>query len=572
MYSDIRKNFNNLIFCHIEHEDLVENEMWLDNIYVKRFVNPKFLQDKLFFNNSAIFVCTDGTLLNAKDLKEEYSAHNNEELVRLMYEKFGVHFISKLRGDFSGVIYDKSEKMLKIFTNHVGSKPIYYFWDKPSKSLIFCSELKFVLNFMRYFDFPTKLSEIGAYSLLSFGYMLRDYTLCQNVKKLLPGTILTFDPNNGVISMDNYFQLKNTPYIEEKKDTIINELDCRFCEAIQKEYDKDIEYGYRHITTLSGGLDSRMNLIKGKMLGYNDILAITFSQSNYLDEKIAKKITSDHGCSFLFYALDNGIFLKDIEKPVLANDGQIFFANAAHVLAIVSLINWKEYGLLHTGQIGDLVLGSYLYKRQHFKVSDKVISKTAYSNKLINRIPKQIFEEIQQNYESDEIFAFYERCVNGIFNGYLMIQQHSEFASPFLYLDFLEYSLRIHPRLRYREKIYHDWIQMKVPDAAQYIWEKTGLPINAGEWRVILKKAFRYAKQRLIGPSSSDSMNPFDYWYKTNGELRNIFNDYYENHISLLDNYPSIKADGQYLFEQGNTLEKCQILSLISAIKLFGLT
>jgi asparagine synthase (glutamine-hydrolysing) len=488
-----------------------------------------------------------------------------------LYKKQGIDLISQLRGDFSGVIYDKTEKTVKIFTNHIGSKPIYYFWDKPSRTLIFCSELKVVLNVMRDFGFRTQLSEIGAYCLLSFGYMLKDYTLCENVKKLPAGTVLTCNLNEGEISFDKYYQLKNTPYIEDTRENIIENLDQKFSDAVKKEYDKDIEYGYRHVATLSGGLDSRINVMKGEMLGYKNILAINLSQNNYLDELIAKNIASDHGYDFLFFSLDNGNFLKNIEKPVLANDGQIFFAGSAHLLAMLSLIDWDELGLLHTGQIGDLVLGSYLSDRQHFKVSDKIIFKTAYSSKLIDRIPKHIFEEMVQQYESDEMFAFYERCVNGVFNGNFMTYHYTEFSSPFLYLDFLEYAMRIHPRLRYKERIYLDWIQIKVPDAAEYIWEKTGLPIAAGEWRVFLSNVVKHIKRKICGTSPKDSMNPFDHWFETNPELRNVFQTYFKSHISLLDDYQTLKSDARIMFEKGNTIEKSQVLTLLAAIKLFGL-
>jgi asparagine synthase (glutamine-hydrolysing) len=402
--------------------------------------------------------------------------------------------------------------------------------------------------------------------------MLKDYTLCENVKKLSPGSILTLDVEEGIISIEQYYQLKNTPYIEDTEENIINELDRRFSNAIKKEYDKDLEYGYKHVATLSGGLDSRTNILKGKMLGYKNILAISFSQSNYLDENIAKNIASDQGFNFLFYALDNGNYLKDIEKPVQANDGQILFWGSAHLLAMISLIDWDELGLLHTGMIGDLILGSYLFDKQHFKVSDKMIQKTAYSNKLINHIPKHIFEEMVQQYESDEMYAFYERCINGVFNGYLMTHHFTEFSSPFLYLDFLEYAMRIHPKIRYKQNIYHKWILTKIPEGSKYIWEKTGLPITAGELRGSLSVLLKQVKRKIYGPQrDSISMNPFNYWYETNSDLRNTFEDYYKQYICLLNNYPSLKEDTRNLFELGDSSEKTQVLTLLAAIKILDL-
>nr|WP_319377753.1 hypothetical protein [uncultured Methanoregula sp.] len=563
--------FVDLGFSHIGHVTIVENEICTNNFFVKRFVISKFLQDKIFFENNDICVCTDGILLNAQELRREYGVDDNKELIKSMYKINGIKFISKLRGDFSGVIYDKSEKVVKLFTNHIGSKPVYYFWDKSSKTLIFSSELKVVLKIMRDLTIPTKLSEIGAYCLLSFGYMLRDYTLCDKVKKILPGTILSFGVDEGIIYEDRYYQLKNMPYIESSREAIIEEMDRRFSEAIKKEYDKDLEYGYRHIATLSGGLDSRMNIMTAEKMDYKNILAITFSQSNYLDEMIAKKIASDRGYNFLFFALDNGNYLIDIERPVHANDGLILYPGSAHLLAMISLLDWSQNGLLHTGMIGDVILGSFLITNCHGPLSNKIIKNVVYSRKLVDRIPNQIFEDMRQEYESDEIFAFYERMVNGVFNGYLMIQHYTDFSSPFLYLDFLEYTMRIPPKYRYKEKLYFDWIQTKNPDASAYIWEKTKLRISAGEWKIFLLKVLNKIQRKIRGPSDKDSMNPLDYWYKTNPELRNTFNSYYKQHIAFLDDYPSLKEDSRDLFEHGNTLEKSQVLTLIVAMKVLQL-
>jgi asparagine synthase (glutamine-hydrolysing) len=201
-----------------------------------------------------------------------------------------------------------------------------------------------------------------------------------------------------------------------------------------------------------------------------------------------------------------------------------------------------------------------------------MIQKTAYSNKLINHIPNHIFEDMIQQYESDEIYAFYERCVNGVFNGFLMTHHYSEFSSPFLYLDFLEYAMRIHPNLRYKNKLYHKWIEIKIPAGSKYIWEKTGLPITAGEWRRSLLVLLKQVKRKIYGPQrDSISMNPFNYWYETNPDLRKMFEDYYNQYISLLDNNPSLKEDARNLFEQGDSSEKTQVLTLLAAIKILEL-
>ncbi len=396
-----------------------------------------------------------------------------------MYGQQGIDFVSEMRGDFSGLIYDKPEDKIYVFTNHIGSKTIYYFLNE-DEAMAYGSDLQVVLNIMRTCQYQTELSELSAYLLLTFGYMLKDNTLCSTVRKLPPGSILCFDLANCRASVETYYLLENTPYITDTKENILKEMDRRFEEAIRKEYDKDIEYGYHHVATLSGGLDSRMNVTKGKTLGYDEILAVTFSQSDYLDERIAKHIAADFGFDYLFFALDNGNYLRDIDSPIIANDGQVLFSGAAHLLAMLKLLDWNSLGLLHTGQIGDLVLGSYLLDKRHSLVSDEIISMTAHSTKLIHRIPVPVLDELIQAYKTDEMFAFYERCVNGVFNGYQVVQNYSEFASPFLYVEFLDYVMKIDPAYRFDNALYNEWIEKYVPTASKYPWEKTGVQDKCG--------------------------------------------------------------------------------------------
>lgn len=539
------------------------------NAWFKRSIIDKFIDDKVYSEDRDIFICSDGLMLNARELRNKYSCVDNFHLLKRLYKNSPHFFPSELRGDFDGVIYDKNKDSLTLYTNHIGSKWVFYYYNKKDKIFIFGTELKMVVAGMRVLGIEPELCEEGAYFLLTFGYMLADYTLTKGVKKLSPGSTLTL--KNWELESKEYYRLQNTPYIEDSEEKIIKTLDELFRVAIKAEYDKDLEYEYRHVATLSGGLDSRMNVCYARKLGYENILNITFSQSNYLDEQIAKKIASDWGYDFLFYSLDNGNYLRNVDLPVIVNDGLVLFSGAAHALEMQSSISWSNIGLVHTGMIGDLILGSYLLHPHHSDVSEEIIKKTAYSSKLMEKVDSEVFSRMKNNYDTDELFAFGERCVNGVFNGYRISESFTEYASPFLHIDFLDYAMSISPILRYEEKVYLDWIVQEAPEAAQYPWEKTGLPIGAGKFREFLRKGMKYARRKVLGPSPKDSMNPFDYWYKTNGSLRKVFNDYFKNHINLLSGYPEILDDVKKMYNEGTPLEKTQPLTILAAMKLHGL-
>ena len=539
-----------------------------DHYYVKRFVIPKFLNDKVFEENAKSFICTDGLLLNSQELKQKYQVDTNFALIDSIYSHNGINGISEIKGDFSGVILNKTTNVWYIFTNHIGSKNIFYFFDEENQELIFGSDLKIIVAIMRKKGYPLDLSENGAYSLITFGYMTGDNTLLNNIKKIPPGSILIY--SEGQINISQYYRLNSNPYITDSEEIIIKKLNSLFLDAIKLEYDKDLEYNYSHISTLSGGLDSRTNVITAMKAGYSNILCLCFSQSEYLDEIIAKRISSDNGFEFIFRSLDNGNYLKNIDEYTFVNEALTLYSGAAHAQSTLKLLDWKKLGLLHTGQIGDLVMGSYLFDKNHSPVNTDAIKNIAYSTTLLDKKLIKKFN-FNQNYENSEIFAFYERCVNGVFNGYRVIEQFTEFSSPFLDRDFLDYAMRIPPKYRYKEEIYLKWILSEIPEASKYPWEKTGVRINAGLITLFFFRVFRFLKRKYQGQKYKDSMNPTEYWYRTNPGLKSVIEKYFDDHITLLNRYPSLMNDATTLFKNGTILEKTQVLTLLSGIKLYNL-
>ena len=177
-------------------------------------------------------------------------------------------------------------------------------------------------------------------------------------------------------------------------------------------------------------------------------------------------------------------------------------------------------------------------------------------------------DHILTRYESEEMFMFYSRGFNGVVNGYWVANQYTEACSAFLDVDFLNYALSIPPALKYKAKIYRQWILARHPLAAKYIWEKTRARISANDHIVKIRRLLRLLRSRILGQRASDSMNPFDYWYRTNPRLPCYMDSYFKENIERLDKYPELKVDCQKLFARGRFEEKAQCLTLLEAIKL----
>lgn len=559
--SGVLKNFG-----ENKKKNLIVDKIESKNYYLERRTINKFLNDKVFWDEKYI-VITEGVILNSLKLIEKYRASDFKSAIIKMYETNGEKFFGEFRGSFSGLFYDKQKDIWLIYTNHIGDKQIFY--SKTENGIIFGSEINYLVEYMRNNNIKYTFDKIGAYFLLTYGYMLEDYTLFKEIKKLNAGKYIKIKNDN--FEIHTYFEVDNTPDNTLTEEEIIENVDKLFRNAVKLEFEKDKEYGYKHVASLSGGLDSRMTTWVAHELGYLEQLNVTFSQTDYLDETIAKSIARDLKHEWLFKALDNGNYLKNIDEMIEINFGNCLYSGNAHVNNFMNTFNFENYGVYHTGQLGDVILGTY-YSSENPEKS-YVPGAGAYSSKIIKGNEKNY---LKHEYKNEEIFKFYNRGFTGILQGNLPVQKYSEVISPFLDVDFFNFCLSIPLKYRYNHRIYFKWILKKYPGAAKYKWEKIGGKITDKTITMMghtttLKALPRKVINKIFHKSAMNTkkhMNPFDYWYRTNENLKNFIDSTFKENISLLENN-ELKKDCQKLFTEGNTTEKTQVLTLLAAYKYY---
>ena len=529
--------------------------------------NHKFENDSLFLETVDYIIVLKGVVLNKKALLEPSLTW--EETITALYLKEGNGFFKKFRGSFCGAIYDKKEDKWIVFTDHIGSRALYYY--KQGEVYFITSEISEIYAFLKDNKLPYSLNIESAYNLLSYGYMLGDDTLCDDIHKIMPGNYLCI--LDGNIEMINYYKLpKSKLEGDVDEDQVIEMLDIKFREAIRLQYEKDKEYSYKHFVALSGGLDSRMTSWVAHQMGYVDQVNLTFSQSDYLDETIAKKIAADLKHEWIFKALDNGTFLKDIDEINTISGGNVLFYGLAHSNSLIKYLDSDKLGILHSGQLGDVVIGSYITRLNN---RDLNTLGGKFSRKLENtNTTKKSFA----SFEDYELAMLYQRGFNAINEWHKIAQIKTETMSPFYNVDFMEYCLSIPIKNRMNHKIYLKWVSSKYPEAANYIWEKINAKPSANHFsinykgnQILLKKLPSIIMQKLGLKSppglTKNHMNPLEYWYNTNNDLRTFLDNYFKENIDRITN-GGLKSDCQNLYKLGNATEKNQVLTLLSAIKL----
>lgn len=518
--------------------------------------------DFIHISNSEYELFIDGIVLNDKELLIEYNYKNLNELI---YDKFisDITFLNKLRGSFLGYLYNKKDKKINVFSDHLSSKNIYYLKKN--------DEIFISTQFQDFFKQKLKIDQRSAINLLSYGYMLDDLTILENVKKINPGTILSINLKDINPNFINYFKFKSHK-INISLDEAIDKLDILFRQAVKRQFDKDLQYNKKHFVALSGGLDSRMTSWVAHHMGYKKQINFTFSQSNYLDETIAKTIAADLKHDWIFKFLDNGNFLFDLDEITTISGGNVLYYGLAHGNSFLKLLNFNELGILHSGQLGDVIIGSFI-KNLETKSLNEVSGLYSKLGADLAGITKAY-----TSFEEKEIDLIYQRGINGANSGLMLINHYTETYSPFYDIDFMEFCLSIPIDRRINHKLYKAWILKKYPRAADYIWESTKKKINTKEPQINIlgKKIYiteignallRKLKLKKVPISTKNNMNPLQYWYDTNLDLKKFIDQYYASNISRLDDVPNLKELVTKLFNNGTAVEKNQVLSLLSLLR-----
>ncbi|RMB63837.1 asparagine synthetase B family protein [Dokdonia sinensis] len=471
--------------------------------------------------------------------------------------------IAHFNGDFRCSAINSSEVFFA--TNKIKSKDIFYFDN--DEYLVFSSHISRIVEVLKKNQVKFTLDNDGAYLLLSYGYMLGNITPISEIKRLEPGCTATL--TNEGLKILNYFKFTNRSDIELSENEWIEKLDSVFSKAIRNEFQKDLDHGFKHIVTLSGGMDSRMVLAYAKKLGYDDITTFCFSQSGHLEHKIAEEVAHFFNTDFKFVGLNGGEYLKEIDRPVQFNSGTVNYDGGSHVMYALSQIDLNQFGVLHTGQLGDGLLGTLLSGSNY--VAPKRLKRLELREIEENVLP-YVQDELKK-YATHELFQLYNRGFNLVFNGYRMIEQNISFSSAFMDEDFIELCLTIPPSLRKNRELYIKWINRKCASAAH-----TRIASNAMR---PLEKYLTYPFKVIplilkyynlfyfkIDPRRAVSMIPTKKWLHENKSLRNYQDDYFKNNLNLLDDYPKLLELCNSEYDR-KYLQRFKVLTLLAVLNNF---
>lgn len=548
-----------------------KQEICSNKYTIKRNTLNKFIDDKVFKKIDDYIIITEGVFLNKQSLCNTYNSSWCDVLLSLIKNDDHFYF-DKLRGNFSGGHYNPEKDEWIFYTNTTEEKPVFYYAD--NGIYMVASELRYIITALRKLGIEYHVDQDAFYNALTFGFMVSDRTFIKECKKLPYGSFLVC--KNGSVEVNRYYELNNEKDLLDtwSDQQLIDEWDRIFNEAVILNCKKDDEYGYSHIFELSGGVDSRMTTWVAAHNGFNPILNISYTQTDSLDEQIAKKVSQTLGTELMVKSLNSGKILMDYEEVIRMNYGLSLYPGIAYTNSILKVLNFEQLGAINTGTFG----GVFNKDPENMRLEG------AYSQKLSNRIKDSDLRD--PNIENFELYKVRNREFRGNVCSQIALYNYSEVLSPFLYREFVDFYFKIPYDKRKNDYIYIKWIATKYPEAAKIPVERfqNGLMTDSVFKQKIrrmryygLKKSLQYVLWKLhITPNMNNSlkaksMNPFDSWYENVPVVKNDMDSYMAGTIEQEKNKhlltEQMYTDALELYNTGTAREKTQVITAIAAVK-----
>ncbi len=315
-------------------------------------------------------IAYNGELYNAGELRKEleekgwrFETSCDTEVILLGFMEYGPAIAGKLNGIFAFAIVDEQEKMLYLFRDPMGVKPLFYM--KKDHELIFASEPKGILVHPAV---NPELDREGLNEVFGIGPARTPGTgVFKGMKEVCPGEYITYGRKRA-LQRNVYWKLESYPHLDSYERTIdtVSEL---VQDSVQRQMVSDVPV----CTFLSGGVDSSLvSAICAAELKKRGQRLTTFSfdfvdnQKNFKAnafqpsqdrpyvEKMVEYLDSEHH----FLECDNLNQLEKLYDSVKAHDLPAMADVDSSMLYFCSQVS-QSHKVTLTGECADEIFGGY---------------------------------------------------------------------------------------------------------------------------------------------------------------------------------------------------------------------
>ncbi len=233
----------------------------------------------MVLKNRNLVITYNGEIYNYQVLKDklvalgfEFSTQSDTEVILQAFTCWGIEAFKMFEGIFAFGLYDKDHRKFYLVRDHLGVKPLYYFFD--GAELLFSSEVRAFTALRR----EWKEDPNWKILFLAFGSIPFPFTNLEDVHQLKPGSCLVLSLADFTFENEQFHQFEDYSYKINSKEEAVATMREAVAKAVKKNLVSDVKVGI----FLSGGIDSSLIAkLADTMDGNVRTLSVNFDQANF---------------------------------------------------------------------------------------------------------------------------------------------------------------------------------------------------------------------------------------------------------------------------------------------------
>lgn len=313
----------------------------------------------LTYENERYWIIFNGEIYNYLELREEllkegltFATSSDTEVIIALYSHLKEKAVTKLRGMFAFVIWDKQEKTLFGARDHFGIKPFFYYENEGRT--FFASEKKSILMAID----KDELNYDSLQHYLTYQFVPEPETMTEGIHKLEPGHYFT-KKAGGKMEIKRYWKANFSPVLRSEEEFVKEIRDVLF-DSVKIHMRSDVPVG----SFLSGGIDSSIIASIAKEFHPSiKTFSVGFERNGFSEIDVAKETADKLGVENISYVITPEEYMAEVPKIMWHMDDPL--ADPACVpLYFVAREARKHVTVVLSGEGADELFGGYNIYRE----------------------------------------------------------------------------------------------------------------------------------------------------------------------------------------------------------------
>jgi len=311
----------------------------------------------MFDASDKLAIVFNGEIYNFGEIKRElpeypFKSASDTEVILAAFLKWGADCVKRFNGIFALAIWNKETKELFLARDHVGVKPLYYFWD--GQRLIFSSEIKAILEA----PIPREIDLESLNNYFRLLYVPAPKTIWKGIYKLPAAHFAKLA--DGKMEIKKYWEITDFENLSSK-DEAVGQIRELFRDSVRGQVISERPVG----VYLSGGIDSTAvlgairevapQITKTYTVGFKDVPQ---EEKYNADFRLARETAKHYGTDHHELLISGTDLLNNFEKICWHMDEPNANATSGAIY-LLSAEAKKDVAVVLGGDGGDELFGGY---------------------------------------------------------------------------------------------------------------------------------------------------------------------------------------------------------------------